>query len=454
MTLPKIIEEYCQANPEYAKREIDERRRKLTGIRQNALGLIELNAELEVDAVAEIFKRINSQGVTLNEADFAMSKMAANEQYGGHLLRKCVDYFCHLAVAPEAYGELSRDADFVSTDYFRAMEWLKDEKDDLYNPSYVDMLRVAFVSEFKRGRTADLVALLSGRNFSARTYEESIAEKSFKQLDGGIRSFMNETNFKRFVMILRSAGFVDSSLIRSQNTVNFAYILFLTLRAQGEQPQRIETLVRRWFVMSVLKGRYTDSLESTLGVDISNLASHGAAKYLDAIEQADLSDAFWEVGLPQQMDTSVASSPYFNVFLASQVKANDKGFLSRDLTVRDLIQGQWNVHHVFPRSYLQKNGLQRGRYNQIANYVIMQSEINIAVGAQPPGTYFSKLLEQCRTGVTSYGGITDADQMHENLAIHCIPNGMESASIEGYDEFLYERRKLMANKIKRYYNTL
>ena len=452
--MTKTVEEYCDANPDYSKREIDERMRKLSGIRQNTLGLIELNAELDVDAVAEIFVRINSQGVTLNEADFAMSKMAANEQYDGHLLRKCVDYFCHLAVAPEAYGDLARDHDFVSTDYFRAMEWLKDEKDDLYNPSYVDMLRVAFISKFKRGRMADLVALLSGRNFAARTFEESIAEESFKKLDGGIRSFMNETNFKRFVMVLRSAGFVDSSLIRSQNTVNFAYILFLTLRAQGESPQLIETLVRRWFVMSVLTSRYTNSPETAFGVDIANLDSHGAAKYLDSIERADLSDAFWGVGLPQQMDTSVASSPYFNVFLASQVKANNKGFLSSDLTVRDLLEGQWNVHHVFPRSYLQKNGLQRGRYNQIANYVIMQSEINIAIGAQPPATYFSNLLEQCRTGATRYGGIIDSDQLQENLAVHCIPGGMESASVEGYDEFLQERRKLMATKIRRYCSTL
>ena len=43
---------------------------------------------------------------------------------------------------------------------------------------------------------------------------------------------MNETDFKRFTMILRSAGFVNSSMIRSQNTVNFSYILYLTLRAR------------------------------------------------------------------------------------------------------------------------------------------------------------------------------------------------------------------------------
>lgn len=450
----QLVDDYCEANHVADKYEIDDRMERLRGIRNNSLGVIELNSDLEVETVAEIFVRINSQGVSLNAADFAMSKMAASEQYGGHLLRKCIDYFCHLAVAPEAYNDLAKDADFASTDYFRAMGWLKNEKDDLYDPSYTDMLRVTFTSQFKRGRLEDLVALLSGRNFETRTFEEAIAEEAFHILKDGILRYMNETNFKRFVMILRSAGFVDSSLIRSQNTVNFAYILFLTLRSQGEAPERIETLVRRWFVMSILTSRYTSSPETAFGVDIGNIARQGVSRYLDTIERAELSDAFWEVGLPQQMDTSVASSPYFNVFLASQVRENDKGFLSRDLTVRDLLEGQWHIHHVFPRSYLQKHGFQRGRYNQIANYVMMQSEINIAIGALPPEEYFSDLWEQCRNGATRYGGITDADQLQENLTAHCIPGGMDAISVEGYDTFLQGRRELMAAKIRAYYETL
>ena len=109
---------------------------------------------------------------------------------------------------------------------------------------------------------------------------------------------MNETNC-RFLMILRSAGFVDASLIRSQNTINFAYILYLTLREQHTAPDLIETLVRRWFVMSVLTGRYTNSPETTFGLDVRNIETQGTRQYLDTIEQADLSDAFWNVGLPQ-----------------------------------------------------------------------------------------------------------------------------------------------------------
>ena len=450
----QIVDEYCEANPEADKREIDDRIRRLEGIKNNSLGLIELNADLDVETVAEIFVRINSQGVSLNAADFAMSKMAASEKYNGHQLRKCIDYFCHLAKAPEAYGDLEKDGEFVTTRFFSVMQWLKQEKEDLYDPSYTDMLRVAFTAEFKRGRLEDLVALLSGRNFETRAYEEAIAEQSFARLEKAVLCYMNETDFKRFIMILRSAGFVDASMIRSQNTVNFAYILYLTLRAQQMNPARIETLVRRWFVMSILTGRYTGSPETAFGVDIRNIAVQGASQYLDTIEQAELSDAFWDVGLAQQMDTSVASSPYFNVFLASQVKGNDKGFLSRDLSVRDLLEGQRDIHHIFPRGYLKKNGLPRGRYNQIANYVVMQSEINIAIGDKAPAIYFQSLWEQCGDGKTHYGGIADAGQLRANLEEHCIPQGMEEKSVEDYDEFLQERRKLMAAKIRDYYKAL
>ena len=450
----KLVDKYCEANEDMNTDEIDDRIDRLKGILNNNLGLIELNSNLDLETVTEIFVRINSQGVALNTADFAMSKMAASEKYHGHLLRKSIDYFCHLASAPESYNTLYQDNSFSNTDYFKKMEWLRNESEDLYTPSYTDMLRVTFTTEFKRGRMGDLVALLSGRNFESRSFEEAIAETSFGKLKDGIMHYMSNTNFKRFIMILQSAGFVTASMIRSKNTLNFAYILYLTLRKQNIHAHKIETLVRRWFVMSVLTARYTGSPETAFDVDIRNIHEHGVDQYLERIELADLSDAFWKVGLPQNLDSSVASSPYFNVFLASQVKATDKGFLSSDISVRDLLEGQSNIHHIFPRKYLQNHGLTRGSYNQIANYVVMQSEINIAIGAKAPTEYFSIVVEQCRNGTSRFGGIIDQAQLQENLDSHCIPQGMEVKTVESYDEFLKERRNLISAKIREYYNTL
>ncbi len=116
--LLRVVDTYCEDNGEANRDEIYERIERLRGIRNNLLGLIELNADLDVETVSEIFVRINSQGVSLNAADFAMSKMAANERYNGHQLRKCVDYFCHLAVAPETYADLANDSEFAGTQVF------------------------------------------------------------------------------------------------------------------------------------------------------------------------------------------------------------------------------------------------------------------------------------------------------------------------------------------------
>jgi|ERR1035441_2811528 hypothetical protein len=243
-------------------------------------------------------------------------------------------------------------------------------------------------------------------------------------------------------------------MIGSQNALNFAYILYLTLRDLNLPDADIESFVRRWFIMSVLTGRYSGSPESTFDSDIRQIHLQGISAYVDNVIRGELSEAFWAVALPQAMNTSVASSPYFRLFQAAQIKLNDRGFLSRDITVRELIEVKSDVHHVFPRDFLKKSGLARGQYNQIANYVVAQSEINIAIGHKQPQVYFTQLFEQCNGGAKRYGNITDPDGLRENLRMHCIPIDVENMSVEDYPGFLAARRTLMAEKIKAYFGKL
>lgn len=113
--------------------------------------MIELAPELDIETVTEIFIRINSKGVVLSQADFAMSKIASDTENGGNELRKAIDYFCHLAIAPDFYKHIvDNDKDFAQTDFFQKMSWLKTENEDLYDPSYNDLIHVAFtvISKF------------------------------------------------------------------------------------------------------------------------------------------------------------------------------------------------------------------------------------------------------------------------------------------------------------------
>jgi hypothetical protein len=103
---------------------------------------------------------------------------------------------------------------------------------------------------------------------------------------------------------------------------------------------------------------------------------------------------------------------------------------------------------------LKKQGLSRGRYNQIANFAVAQSEINIKISDRPPSAYFAEVLAQCDTGVLKFGGITDHDELMDNLRQHCIPDGMFGPLAEHYETFLQERRRLMAEKVRQYFSVL
>src|SRR3989344_3262467 len=327
-------------NPDVDRLIIREKFKKLADIKQRQLGLVELNPDLDVDVVTDIFVRINTTGVSLSQADFAMSKIASydREDNFGVNLRKCIDYFCHLSKEPQFYRNISEnDVEFRNTAYLSKIAWLKDENDDLYDPDYSDVLRVSFTKQFERGKMADLVGLLSGRNFETRSFQQDIMDESFQKLRDSVLEFVSETNFKRFVMIIKSCGFISSDLINSKNTLNFAYILFLKLREKAVNPSVIERCVQRWFVMSLLTGRYSGSPESQFDSDIRQISKNGAEKILQEIEEADLSDAFWNARLVQELDKASINNPFLNLFIAAQIKTNDKGFLSNDITVANKI---------------------------------------------------------------------------------------------------------------------
>lgn len=453
-----LVNQYLASNQDVDQSEVFERVQKLRNIINHQIGLIELNSNLDIEEVTEIFIRINSKGTVLSQADFAMSKIAANESYGGCELRKLIDYFCHLSVQPEDFDTIqNHDTDFTATPLFKKIAWLKDEKDDLYDPKYTDVLRVAFVSKFGRGRLRDLVALLSGRNFENRTYEEAIAEDSFNKLREGVLDFVSKTHFKRFLMILQSAGVVDPSMIGSVNVVNYAYTVYLLLRDADMPDAKIESYVRRAYVLNVLTERFAGNPEGTFDFDIRRINDTGFETYFRHLEDGLLGDTFWNVALPQKLNTPVASSPFFRVFLATQVAASDKGFLSKAITVRDMILLHGDRHHIFPRNYLKKQGYKQSQYNQIANYVLTQSEINIKIGDRAPSDYFAVLVSQCKGEVEDskqIGAIGKLDDFKENLAANCIPEYMLKGQIPSYEQFLSDRRQLMAQKIKRYYESL
>lgn len=429
----KFISEYSaknNADPDDISNVIS----TLMGIKDNLLGVIELPANMDIETVTEIFTRINSKGVPLKQQDFAMSKIAANDKYDGPNLRKSIDYFCHLLERPQDYENIrDNDLEFAKTGYLDKIKWIKDQQ-SVYVPTYNDMLKVIFGYKFKRGRMRDFVALLSGRNFEERTNEEQIVEQSFEKLKEGIFDFLNEHNFKTYLNRLANIGMVRENFIQAKNVLNFGYILFLILKDQGFDSSIRNRVVEQWLVLSNVTKRYSGSSETKIQQDIDLLLeTKDPEKFILRVEASELSETFWNVNLIEQLTTT--HTPNFYVFLMAQIRENNRGFLSTE-TVQSMIMNTGDIHHVFPKNYLTSNGKDIKLYNQIGNYVMMQKEMNIKVGNKSPKEYLNKYIEN-----------------DWNLEENAIPSELADMEIESYNQFLFERRKLMSDKIRSYYES-
>lgn len=412
----------------------------LLQIKKNNLGIIELSDSLEIETVTEIFTRINSKGVTLSQADFVMSKIAANTELEGILIRKTIDYFCHLLERPQDYENIeTNDIDFVVTDYFDKIKWVVTNQSNVYVPKYSDILRVVFTYKFHRGKLADLVQLLTGRDFKTRGFLEEIAVNSFSELKAGVLSYCNKTNFQGYLMILESVGIISPKLVQSQNALNFGYVLYLYLKEQKAPSKVIEKSVRRWVLLSILTQRYSGSAESKFDEDIRKFTTAmSPLEVIDNEEKGVLSDAFWNNILIDKLTTAKMNFA-FHCYWMAQIKANDQGFLSDEITVRSMQLNYGDMHHIFPKNYLKKNGINKQNdYNQLANYAMVQKEINIQISDKAPIDYLQDYDK-------------DTQKIQNNFKENAVPLDLFEMDVNDYQVFLSERRKFMVEKIRSFY---
>lgn len=168
-----------------------------------------------------------------------------------------------------------------------------------------------------------------------------------------------------------------------------------------------------------------------------------------------MSDNFWSVTLPQSLTTTSTRTGAWMVYVASQVRAADNTLFTKGFKVADVIGNVGDIHHIFPKAYLRKeiNAPQR-LHNQIANYTYLEKRINIAIGEKSPGEYFSQARTAIIEGKPYFGDISDEETLASSLKTNCIPEGVFHMTAEDYETFLAERRTLMAQKIRQYFEGL
>lgn len=421
---------------------------KLKAISESEIGVINLDSKLPIDQVTDIFNRINQKGTRLSSADFAMSRLSSDVTHHGNDLRKEIEYFIQIYNDAALADNIKQmDPDFADSEYYQHIAWAKNEDTTIFDPDFGDLLHICLGIGFLRGRLSQLISLISGRDFETKTYTEEAMAKSYQKLNETIQYVLNESNFKRYILLLKSLGIVDKSYAKLPDSyTNFGYILYLYLKKYTSfNNDEIEKYTKQWILMSALTKRYGSSPETGFDKDlrllVENNSNNKLLEFFNDVITDNLTDEFWNLTLPNNLVAQTTQLTNWRIFQMSQIHAKSHAWLEKDKFTADTINEQGNIHHIFPKAYLRKNGFKQSEYNQVANYVWITQPRNLEIGDRAPKDYMTDME------TTKY-------HSGENDQANAIPKDLNELDYHQYDHFLNERRKLMAQNIRRFFNSL
>lgn len=118
--------------------------------------------------------------------------------------------------------------------------------------------------------------------------------------------------------------------------------------------------------------------------------------------------------------------------------------------ITDLIAISGDVHHIFPKAFLRKNGIDtKGRYNQVANFTYLDTQVKKAISDDAPDVYFGRIKRQCETQALEIGNISTMEDLKKNLEENAVPEEVLNMTVSDYDAFLRQRRILIAEMIEK-----
>jgi len=384
---------------------------------------VELDSSVDEERVAEIFVRINSEGVKLDQSDFILTLMSVFWEEG----RQQLEVFSRAGKMP-AKGEPSPYNHFI--------EAAPDQ-----------MLRVSIGLAFRRGRLHHAYSILRGKDLETGDVSAARREEQFARLKSAQDFVLNLTNWHEFLKCLARAGFRSSRMISSETALLYSYLLWLIGRRDyGVDLPVLREVIARWFFMSHTTGRYTNSPESQIESDLLRLRDLKERDAVGFCEQLDreikmvFTKDYWTISLPNRLQTSSAKSPALLAYWAALNLLDGELLFSTTKVATRLDPGISAVrdverHHLFPKQYLEQHGIRgAARTNQIANLTFIDWAENNAISSSPPATYWPTM--SARVG---------AERLKRHQYWHALPVGWEQLP---YDEFLEKRRKLIAQVIR------
>jgi hypothetical protein len=402
---------------------------RLDNLQNYPFTALEISSTADEEEVADVFVRINSQGIKLRQADFILTLLSVFWDRG----RAALEEFARESRRPAADGNPSPYNHFIQ-------------------PDPDQLLRVSVALGFKRARLRHVYSLLRGKDLETGQFSDERREEQFALLRKAQMHVLNLQDWHDFLKVLVQAGFRSGSMVSSETGLLYTYAMYLIGKHEYKvEPFRLRNLMARWFFMTALTGRYTGSPETVMDQDLARLRGVADAgefcANLERLIEAGLPNDYWDVMLVSELETAAARSPAMFAYYAA-LNLLDARVLFSKMKVSELLdpalRGQRRAierHHLFPRGHLKRLGYESMREtNQVANYALAEWGDNADIGDESPSSYFPR-----------YAARFDGRELDEMMAWHALPEGWCEMQYEG---FLAERRKRMAQVVRQGFERL
>lgn len=405
---------------------IEENLNELLSLTDYSLPTLEINYNADEEDVADIFVRVNSGGQKLTENNFIQTLISVYENETSDRIND----FCENSRIP---------ADKTSYNPILAVE-----------PSH--LIRMAVGVGFRRARLRYAYMLLRGKNLETGKFSEEERTKNLNTFKDALDKVMDLNNWHSFINIVAEAGYISDKLIASSNAVVFSYVLYLVAKYDYNlSAMQLKKVISKWFFMSTITYFYTGSTETEVEKQFADLRSVNSSdefiEYIDNVIRTHFTEDYFNLTLPNELNTAASISPSWNGYIAAQIVLNIPMLFSNTPVSKYFVVGSSGTksaidkHHIFPKNYLKNIGYDNDRdRNQLANFTYLEYATNIDISDKNPVDY-----------VGGYRKSLGEETYIKSCQDHALPENFESMD---YPEFLKQRRILMSNIIKKAYEKL
>lgn len=414
------------------ERQVEVSIQRLAKLQDYAFQVVQIKQDVSRETVADIFVRINSEGVALSAADFILTWLSVFWEDGRSQLERW-----------------ARDSRFTPAEVTQILgettAWTPRNSYMSFDAGQI--LRVSVAVGLRRAKLADAYNYLRGRDPRSREIDPAKRTAALARLTVGHAEALRPIHWDEFLKVLERAGFRSRDMITSKNTILYSYALWIIGRTDFKVPiDELREVMARWYFMSQITGRYTNSPETRMQEELNRLdgLTISAESFVSALNEqisAAVPDDWWTVTLIDALNTSSSGAPAYAGYIAA-LNILDADVLLATSKVKDWLSPRRGVkgiekHHLFPRDYLKnKLGLKDNkRINQVANFALVEWSDNIAISNQPPKEYWPQEVADKKLEV--------ARRVRQE-EWHALPDGWTTLD---YDDFLHQRRVLMARVV-------